>query len=157
MPSTSTIRYPTFTAYALSCALEGKEYYRGNYVRYSKRKFGSNSVLEILWDYYKYCEPIPAACHCEAIIEKLLVQHSDVHEIFFDSFINPDGFMNNCECYLRSAAMEGFKFVQIAKDLTGHDCCCQEKVEFSKDTSSKLCEIMKKNGCRNKFARITKS
>ena len=68
-----------------------------------------------------------------------------------------DGFMNNCECYLRSAAMEGFKFVEIAKDVSGHECCCQEKVEFTKETSSKICEIMKKKECRNKAASITKA
>ena len=142
---------------ALSCSLEDTMYYPytyGNYILYFEPKDRNNTVLNIVADEYDICEPIPTACHCNALLEKLIELHSDVNEILFDNSRNPFRFINRCRCYLRSAALGGFKYVELG---TEYDSYCQEKVEFTKDTYSKICGIMMKRKCRSKLARITKA
>ena len=123
--------------FALSCALDNKDWDNGNHLVYTVgTETGSGKdYLELRLVNGELCEPKPKDCNCKTMLAEVLEANPTVNWI--NGYFNANPFIAGCRCYLGVAANKGFRFVETIAVSEG-------RFEFTKSDYVQICEDLEK-------------
>ena len=145
-----------------TCAINQKKPLDGNYVLYAIRDQGEIRTLGILKIEDEYCAaPQPDNCRCEMLVRDLIVFHemkikeSEIHAVLAQTPDDENSYRNRCECLLKAAKDEQFRFVQMNQKVNPNPECVR-RMNLAELTPFLICHAYVQENCGLNQITITK-
>ena len=145
-----------------TCAKNQKKPLDGNYVLYAIEDQRTTKILDIFKIEDEYCtEPTSNNCRCEMLVRDLIVFHeikikeSEIHAVLVQTSADVNSYRKHCECLLKAAKDEQFRFVQMDQK-TNPNPECVRRMNLAELTPSLICNVYVEENCGTNEVTISK-
>ena len=141
----------------ITCSKNEKKPLDGNYVLYAIRDQGAIRILDVFYNEDGYCtEPQPKNCRCEMLVRDLIVFYemkikpSEIHAVLLQTSAEPfkpvTTYRKRCECILKAAKDEQFRFVQMDQKSRPNPECVK-RMNLAELSPFLICNVYVEENC----------